>query len=632
MFNQAVVYVQLRQWNRALDVLESLYAVFNQLDTNVAVSVCFLLLDVYIAQNETEKAAQVLEAAEKKFASELTNDNSSSDSSRGFDDDMEELSGGLLYAKTLSSAPGEPPVWNGTFQNLLCVYRAKVHLLNKNLKMTRREIKNSLSGSSQNPTTIFLKANLEFLRFNHRKSIKLLAQCQHLHSVASQEETGMVDLGGVSRLDNELLNLSVPAYYYNNIGCVQFHQGKFSAAAAYFAKAFAENDHVYSSRIMPSAGRAKSLPSFSKDRKPHILYNCGLQLLLTGKPESAFRCFSQGCVELYTNPKLWLRMAEACIASHNRMTSGKLENYQGDLVVSVHSAENNKGHIKLNSNHDNPKDLFFKQDDDLGSSKNIWNSDESVDGGSKPVISLSYAIKCLRNGLRLLDLADANSSNDGENGPNTTFGSDDGEPNGLNGSGTNSSLQPSSLSGGRTSSRNAIRVKMYMNLAYACLCIDSAVEALRAANSALEILEVMKQTESTQGRQGDKMTQDSFQSHMYAAEACFKLDRMSEAVEHLIPSNMLSESSLNIGNSFAYYNSPFVSERHCQPNTEEARASLFVNMACVYIGQGDFNSALKSVTAAHLAYPQSTHTRLLMVYLEMKAGNRQSALEVLKRR
>ena len=48
-------------------------------------------------------------------------------------------------------------------------------------------------------------------------------------------------------------------------------------------------------------------------RRPEILYNLGLQLLQSGKPIGAFDCLIEVVQVFHLNPRLWLRLAEACI-------------------------------------------------------------------------------------------------------------------------------------------------------------------------------------------------------------------------------------------------------------------------------------------------------------------------------
>ena len=69
----------------------------------------------------------------------------------------------------------------------------------------------------------FLKANYEFLRGNYRKSMKLLT---------SASKTPLLTEAGQC----------LPSLYFNNLGCLHYHMGKYSLACYYFSKALHEND------------------------------------------------------------------------------------------------------------------------------------------------------------------------------------------------------------------------------------------------------------------------------------------------------------------------------------------------------------------------------------------------------
>ena len=47
-----------------------------------------------------------------------------------------------------------------------------------------------------------------------------------------------------------------------------------------------------------------------------MMYNLGVQMLLTGKPELAFQAFQEVAMMYYKSPQVWLRLAESCVASH----------------------------------------------------------------------------------------------------------------------------------------------------------------------------------------------------------------------------------------------------------------------------------------------------------------------------
>ena len=50
-----------------------------------------------------------------------------------------------------------------------------------------------------------------------------------------------------------------------------------------------------------------------------LLYNLGLQQLFGGKPTAAFDSFLEVVQVYHSNPRLWLRLAEACIACHAKV-------------------------------------------------------------------------------------------------------------------------------------------------------------------------------------------------------------------------------------------------------------------------------------------------------------------------
>ena len=54
-----------------------------------------------------------------------------------------------------------------------------------------------------------------------------------------------------------------------------------------------------------------------------LLYNLGLQQLYGGQPSAAFDSFLEVVQVYHSNPRLWLRLAEACIAHHARVREGR---------------------------------------------------------------------------------------------------------------------------------------------------------------------------------------------------------------------------------------------------------------------------------------------------------------------
>lgn len=56
------------------------------------------------------------------------------------------------------------------------------------------------------------------------------------------------------------------------------------------------------------------------NKRYELLYNCGIQLLHVGRPLAAFECLVEAVQVYHANPRLWLRLAECCIAA-NKGTS-----------------------------------------------------------------------------------------------------------------------------------------------------------------------------------------------------------------------------------------------------------------------------------------------------------------------
>lgn len=184
---------------------------------------------MYLLQRQTEKAAEVLAYLERSYAS-LTKADVGKENGIG---DLSEGAVGTAEAKTAQSVPGEWPkksarrspteITPEEVRAALNLYKAKLSLMSRTTKSSKREIKTALNACTQNTTGLFLKSNLEYLRQNFRKAIKLLNNsCQK----------------------NER-DVNIPALYFNNMGCIHHCMRRHSAAAFYFQRALRENDTLY---------------------------------------------------------------------------------------------------------------------------------------------------------------------------------------------------------------------------------------------------------------------------------------------------------------------------------------------------------------------------------------------------
>jgi hypothetical protein len=57
------------------------------------------------------------------------------------------------------------------------------------------------------------------------------------------------------------------------------------------------------------------------NKRYELLYNCGIQLLHVGRPLAAFECLIEAVQVYHANPRLWLRLAECCIAANKGVSA-----------------------------------------------------------------------------------------------------------------------------------------------------------------------------------------------------------------------------------------------------------------------------------------------------------------------
>lgn len=77
--------------------------------------------------------------------------------------------------------------------------------------------------SLQNACAILLKANVEFLKQNYHKALKVLSSAPKSPIITEAGEC-------------------LSAYFFNNIACIHFHMSRHHLGAYYLGKAIEEND------------------------------------------------------------------------------------------------------------------------------------------------------------------------------------------------------------------------------------------------------------------------------------------------------------------------------------------------------------------------------------------------------
>ncbi|XP_045153613.1 CCR4-NOT transcription complex subunit 10 [Echinops telfairi] len=294
-YNQAVILYHLRQYTEAISVGEKLYQFIEPFEEKFAQAVCFLLVDLYILTYQAEKALHLLAVLEKMISQGSSNKNGKNETGNNTNKDgsnHKAESGALIEAA----------------KSKIHQYKVRAYIQMKSLKACKREIKSVMNTAGNSAPSLFLKSNFEYLRGNYRKAVKLL------NSSNIAEHPGFMKTGECLR-----------CMFWNNLGCIHFAMSKHNLGIFYFKKALQENDSVCAPLSVGSTDPGKKFSgrpmcTLLTNKRYELLYNCGIQLLHIGRPLAAFECLIEAVQVYHANPRLWLRLAECCIAA-NKGTS-----------------------------------------------------------------------------------------------------------------------------------------------------------------------------------------------------------------------------------------------------------------------------------------------------------------------
>ncbi|KAL1335084.1 hypothetical protein HN51_064044 [Arachis hypogaea] len=687
MLNIAMIWFHLHDYAKTLSVLEPLFQNIEPIDETTALHICLLLLDASLACHDASKSADVLTYLEKAFgvstmsqgdngnsaqqqsANTMTKstpvainapaaDASSSDLGSGANVSENHLSRALsedtLDYEAMMLDMGGPnlsrpmgPTSNDLSKALadrfstidlklkLQLYKVRFLLLTRNLKLAKREVKlaMNIARGRDSSMALLLKSQLEYARGNHRKAIKLL--------MASSNRT----------------DPAFSSIFNNNIGCIYHQLGKYQTSSLFFSKAL--NNCSSLRKDQPS-----KLATFSQDNSLLIIYNCGVQYLVSGKPLLAARCFQKASLVFYKQPLLWLRISECCLMALEKGLIGSSRVSSEKLEVGVCVVGTGKWRQLVLGDH-------FPVGGDMGSSER--DDCPSDDGRLK--LSMTLARQCLLNALYLLDSSITNfvksdlpsNSSVEETDTSEVLSSKNSNLKNLHGidakafsvavglgqvnsngdtkeqkGGAGQELVQNSLSYYEEVCRREhqlVKQAVLANLAYVELELDNPVKALAVAKSLLELPECSRIY--------------VFLGHVYAAEALCLLNRPKEAAEHLsfylsggnnveLPFSQedsekwrvertVEIEDLNGGSTAAKNLSSEQTQSIVFLKPEEARASIYANFAAMAAMQGEFEKASLLVTQALSILPNSPEATLTAVYVDLLLGKPQEALARLKR-
>ena len=397
MYNQALTNFHLKRFAAAMTILENLFEEIESASEELALRICFLLLEMYFYSSRGLSSKTFLESKEYKKMMKV-----------------------IAFLEKSSSKDSKE------FKFRLHLMKTKIQLRIESTKQVKKEVKAALDlyeeeikahlndppavksgcirpsdsmwwclpGTTRDCMPTFLKANMEYARSNMRKTIRHLTNAKR------------------KGVDESL--------YFNGMGCAHFQLKAYDTAASYFARSLdataSESKERKSSGATVKKSSSSNIPSHERRcaeiTSLDVMYNSGLSLLKCNRPKLAFRCFRRASSSMHRDPLVWIRMAECCIAgwkkrrlsSNERTSQAKGTNFR--RVVGVQSARRVLLPLSTREGDDEERD------------------GEEKDGEEKDM-TMAYARTCLRNALILLQDGDKekkrknNKSSGGAEGKDT---------------------------------------------------------------------------------------------------------------------------------------------------------------------------------------------------------------------
>ncbi|KAL8094670.1 hypothetical protein AgCh_036267 [Apium graveolens] len=677
---KAVTWFNLCEYSKSFSILEPLYQKVAPISEGIALRICLLLLDAALLSQHTLRSAEVIDYVEKiscvtsmiNQGENVSHDqlqppglvtkSSSVPNSTSIPDTSSGDSGTNTSEISLSRSLSEEAEYENLFSTLdmsgknlsrpsilhslndisrtqvddsfpitdlrlkLHLYKVRFLLLTRNPKAAKREVKMAMNiARGNNSMVLFLKAQLEYAGGNHPKAIKLL--------MASSNR----------------MEIGISIMFYNNLGCIHYQLGRYQTSALYFSKALS-----ISSAMRKEKPRTHT--SLSSDKWLLVTYNCGMQYLACGKPILAARCFHKASLFFYNRPLLWLRIAECCLMA---LEKGLLDS-DGDLSsrseVKVHVIGKGKWrHLVMEDRVLRNSQAGF-----------VGRKDSAIRNDKQLKLSMSLARQCLLNALQLLNSSESVHLTSGlpsdlaieektySNNTNYKGVSDSQEHNMAVVSGQlangelkeakrasflNATLQ-NSISDYEDMCRKEIQIirqSVLADLAYVELELGNPLKALSTARTLLKIAECSKIY--------------SYLGNCFAAEALCLLNRSKEAAEHLLiylsSGNVVEhpftqedcklwrvgkpvECEESNGGPVAAKNASVGDWQVFELNPEEARGTLYADLATISAIQGDLEQANRFASLALSAIPNSPEAILTAIYLDLVSGKPHEAVKKLK--
>lgn len=259
-YNKAVIYYHRHMHKSALNIIESLLIKANNYDESVLALLGVLELRLLLASNQPRKALFFLEELLLKLQINMLH----------------------LLADEFSAQESVPRIEDGVRRSLKLM-SFLTQILNKNPILVPEDGSLELSA---------LKAHQYYIMKDFQMAAKQLKKIN------------------VSGYMNGSYDKELNALIANNMGVIHLRVRHYAIAANFFQNALSFDKQIAINI------RNIQLHQISSAKSCEILYNLGIAMLHLRRPAEAFQCFLVPLKSYHSNPRLWFRIAEACIMKH----------------------------------------------------------------------------------------------------------------------------------------------------------------------------------------------------------------------------------------------------------------------------------------------------------------------------
>ena len=479
----------------------------------------------------------------------------------------------IFYINELTSSNSDE---NNSGSMYPIIARARALVQMRQHKLFKKDLKSSQLRGDLLTTYEFLRSNLEYVKGNHRKALKLLGLAMQQHQSAISSSEAQSD---EAKLRVEDMNLYISSLYTSNMGCINLMLGKPHHGVLYFERALAQHTQCITSNIMQQEVSSKAVKMlhqttrseeanyltsqkrrdvFLRIKQNEISYNLGVAQLHAGNYQKAFETFLP-TIKSFGNvsASLWLHLAECCIMAYNEdLALRKRETGLGNSMKQLHKnlydptacsnfMENEKivPSVKLNvvGYGDHRKIILTNNNVGYKYQNKFTYTSESM----KPDLSIEFAYYCLKNALVLANhnLSNQESQTNMSSASTSTSSSLSKPSSAPNSTQTSPSKSLSTSCYNSSNKWQMLRLTILLNMSYVGLCLTDPVIALENAEKILAY-----DNETSNGSTVSMPGGYKVLAHIYAAEALIQLDRLSEAIAHV---DSTTKSLTNVDFSFS---------------------------------------------------------------------------------